>query len=358
MKKIKRILASVMVLAMVLAVAPAAFATEYTGEGNALTDVTWTSGAMYIVTIPATVALGNTATISASNVRLSVGETLNVRLTGTSDADNAFKLTSGSNELTYTVSKGTDNVAVGDVILSVPAGTATGEQTLTFNEPATAPNAGDYTGTVTFTISVAAATVPVTGVAITNAPTELTKGDTGTFTANVTPDDATDKTVTWSSSDTSILTVNATTGAYEAIAAGTATITATAGGQSATCTVTVKIAWNADVLQGWEVIERDGITLTPSNGDARSDNSFYDYGTNTFTAPNGTNFKKIEIVCSAYRGGWSGATEEVIGSDQSDPDEAPDWEEDIIKVTWTGDSPEVSFTSDIFGVQSITFTLG
>jgi hypothetical protein len=79
---------------------------------------------------------------------------------------------------------------------------------------------------------------------------------------------------------------------------------------------------------------------------------------NTFTAPNGTNFKTIEIVCSTYGGGWSGATKEVIGSYQPYPEDEPDYWLDIIKVTWTGDSSEVSFTSDIFGVQSITFTLG
>jgi len=273
MKKIKRILASVMVLAMVLAVAPAAFATEYTGEGNALTDVTWTSGAMYIVTIPATVALGNTATISASNVRLSVGETLNVKLTGTSDTDNAFKLTSGSNELTYTVSKGTDNVAVGDVILSVPAGTATGEQVLTFNEPATAPNAGDYTGTVTFTIAVVAP-VAVTGVTLDKNTLELTAGGAAeTLTATVLPDTATDKTVTWSSSNTSVATV--ANGVVTPVAVGTATITATAGGQSATCTVKVGVLLTTITATGKNTYSQsvEGmVTVTLNNIDKYNSN--------------------------------------------------------------------------------------
>ena len=155
MKKTKRFLATIMALAAVSAIAPvSAFATDYDAEGNALTDVTWTSNAAYTVTIPATVALGNTATIEAENVNLNAGEQLNVTLSGTSDAENAFKLTTATDSLTYTVSKGDDNVAVGDVVLNVTAGTQTGSSILAFNEPATTPNAGDYTGTVTFTVSV------------------------------------------------------------------------------------------------------------------------------------------------------------------------------------------------------------
>lgn len=147
-----------MAIAMISAIVPiSAFATDYNAEGNAMTDVTWTSSAVYTVTIPATVALGNEATIEAGNVNLNAGEQLNVTLSGTSDADNAFKLTTATDSLTYTVSKGGDNVAVGDVVLNVAAGTQTSSSTLKFNEPATTPNAGDYTGTVTFTISVESA---------------------------------------------------------------------------------------------------------------------------------------------------------------------------------------------------------
>ncbi|ADU24084.1 hypothetical protein [Ruminococcus albus] len=158
MKNTKKIIASVMAIAMISAIVPiSAFATDYNAEGNAMTDVTWTSSAVYTVTIPATVALGNEATIEAGNVNLNAGEQLNVTLSGTSDADNAFKLTTATDSLTYTVSKGGDNVAVGDVVLNVAAGTQTSSSTLKFNEPATTPNAGDYTGTVTFTISVESA---------------------------------------------------------------------------------------------------------------------------------------------------------------------------------------------------------
>ena len=180
MKKTNRFLAALLAITAVTATAPmSAFATDYNAEGNALTDVTWTSAAAYTVTIPASVALGNTATISAENVNLNAGEQLHVTLSGTSDTDNAFKLKTATDSLTYTVSNGDDNVSVGDVVLNVAAGTESGSSTLTFNEPATTPNAGDYTGTVTFTVSVKSAKTNVSSVTIAdNSTTALTKGNT------------------------------------------------------------------------------------------------------------------------------------------------------------------------------------
>jgi len=69
-------------------------------------------------------------------------------------------------------------------------------------------------------------------------------GATGTLTATCTPDTAEDLTVTWSSSDTSIATVDSS-GVVTAVSAGTAIITATSNDEStvsATCTVTVAVA--------------------------------------------------------------------------------------------------------------------
>ena len=80
--------------------------------------------------------------------------------------------------------------------------------------------------------------VPVDSVTLNENNLSLTVGDTTTLTAIVTPDDATNKTVTWTSSDPSVATVDAN-GLVTAVAPGTATITATADGVSATCTVTV-----------------------------------------------------------------------------------------------------------------------
>lgn len=83
-------------------------------------------------------------------------------------------------------------------------------------------------------------TIPVSAVTISEgASFSLTEGATHTFRASVAPSDATNKTVTWSSSASAVVSINAQTGAAEALAAGEATITARAGSVSATCRVTV-----------------------------------------------------------------------------------------------------------------------
>ena len=66
-----------------------------------------------------------------------------------------------------------------------------------------------------------------------------------TLTATVKPDDATDKTVTWTSSNPAVATVDET-GKVHAVAAGTATITAQAGDKTATCKITVTAGYAAN----------------------------------------------------------------------------------------------------------------
>ena len=70
---------------------------------------------------------------------------------------------------------------------------------------------------------------------------ELIVGETGQLAATVAPADATDKSVTWSSSNGSVASVDAS-GRVTAVSAGSATITVKTedGGKTATCAVTVK----------------------------------------------------------------------------------------------------------------------
>jgi len=79
----------------------------------------------------------------------------------------------------------------------------------------------------------------ITGVTLSRPSVEFYPGETLTLTATVTPSTTDeDKTVTWKSSDPSIVTV--ADGLLTAIAEGTAVITASAGSSaSATCNVTV-----------------------------------------------------------------------------------------------------------------------
>ncbi len=88
-------------------------------------------------------------------------------------------------------------------------------------------------------------TAPVTyeavSVKLSKSDVVITKDGNETLTATVTPDNATDKTVTWTTSNSNVATVDEN-GKVTAIGAGTATITATtANGLTATCKVTVKV---------------------------------------------------------------------------------------------------------------------
>ena len=106
----------------------------------------------YTVTIPATVALGETATIKAENVVVAKGKQVEVALT---NANGFTVATPQGAELGYTVKNGETTVTEGDVVLTVnPDNGKPGETTLTFTTPETVKFAGDYTGPLTFTIAV------------------------------------------------------------------------------------------------------------------------------------------------------------------------------------------------------------
>lgn len=115
----------------------------------------------------------------------------------------------------------------------VISGTPTAAGNFTFTVTAT-NSAGEASKEYTLTI----AAVPVANVTLDHTVLALFPGDTTALTATVEPDTATDKTVTWKSSDPNVATVDQS-GKVTAVAPGTATITATAGGKTATCTVTV-----------------------------------------------------------------------------------------------------------------------
>ena len=82
--------------------------------------------------------------------------------------------------------------------------------------------------------------VLVTEVGLNKTSTTLIEGETETLVATVMPENATDKTVSWSCDKLDIAEVS-TNGTVTAKAAGTATITVTTADSSltATCTVTV-----------------------------------------------------------------------------------------------------------------------
>ena len=122
----------------------------------------------------------------------------------------------------------------GNSISGTPTTTGTYYFTVTASN-----NSGSDSKPLSITIS-SATNIPVQSVSLDKTSLELTEGGTGTLIATVEPNNATNKNVTWSTSNASIATVDAN-GLVTAVSAGTATITVTTedGSFTANCTVTV-----------------------------------------------------------------------------------------------------------------------
>ena len=138
-----------------------------------------------------------------------------------------------------TVTWSTSNEAIATVSGGVVTGVKAGEVTIT-------AKAGDKSATCTVTVTAKQSTedpddpIVVTGITLDKTTATVEEGAKVTLTATVTPDTATDKTVTWSTSNEAIATVS--DGVVTGVKAGEVTITAKAGDKSATCTVTVTAA--------------------------------------------------------------------------------------------------------------------
>jgi len=182
------------------------------------------------------------------------GGTQTVAVTGVSLSKSTISLTEGGSEtLTATITpSNATNKAVS--WKSSDASVASVDN----NGKVTAVKAGSTTITVTTSdggktatcsVTVTSANVSVTGVTLDKTELEMTEGTEETLKATVTPSNATNKAVTWSTSDNNI--ANVSDGKVTAVKAGEATITVTTsdGGKTATCKVTVK----AVALEGLSV---------------------------------------------------------------------------------------------------------
>ena len=134
----------------------------------------------------------------------------------------------------------------------------------------------------------APAVVPVDTLELSQNELTLAVGDTATLTATVGPENATDKTVTWSV-DGDAVTVN--NGTVTAVKAGTAIVTATSGSATASCKVTVEEAVvetdmvinNAADLKSFAAKVSAGNTtingIVKADIDLSSDTEFFGIGT-------------------------------------------------------------------------------
>ena len=105
--------------------------------------------------------------------------------------------------------------------------------------------------------------ITVTEASLNKTTLSLTVEGKETLTVTITPADATDKSVTWSSDNTAIATVNSTTGEVTAVAVGEAEIKATTvgGRKTASCTVTVTAATVAVTRVTPNKVAVTGVTL-------------------------------------------------------------------------------------------------
>ena len=162
-------------------------------------------------------------TLNKTNVSLEVGKTDTLVATiSPSNATNKLIAWSSSNSNVATVNNG--------VVTAKTVGTA--------NITVTTANGKTATCVVTVKTPVPQE-VAVTGVTLNKTNVSLEVGKTDTLVATISPSNATNKIIAWSSSNTSIATVDAN-GKITGKAAGTVTITAkTNNGKTAACKVTI-----------------------------------------------------------------------------------------------------------------------
>lgn len=124
--------------------------------------------------------------------------------------------------------------------------------------------------TATCTVNAIRPTVDITSVAITPVSYTIKVGEEYKLNAVISPSNATDKEVIWSSSQSSIVSVDKT-GNIAGLKAGTATISATASnGISATCTVICQ-----PVIPDIEISDKDGLAEIPAIANIRYDRTMY-----------------------------------------------------------------------------------
>lgn len=101
--------------------------------------------------------------------------------------------------------------------------------------------------------------VLVTGIRLDKTELTLLKGESSMLTATVSPEDATDPTVKWKSSDLSIATVD-DYGNVKAVAAGKTTVTVSSadGRFTATCTVNVNVNVSSLILSDTSITLKKG----------------------------------------------------------------------------------------------------
>ena len=201
------------------------------------------------------------------------GKSLSATYASNSTGGSDGNLTVGDTQDVWTISGGLDTWMVsGSTLKSTNAG-----KSITHEEGTTSSPLNLFTvrstGETTTLVEAEEIIEPVAVESITLDPTSLSveAGKTSdTITVNILPSDATNKNVTWSSSNENVATVSG--GVVTGVAAGTATITVTTedGGFTATCVVTVT-APQVDRYVKVNSIKAGGEYIITNNADVGAD---------------------------------------------------------------------------------------
>lgn len=185
----------------------------------------------------------SSVSIEQVTVEMIVGETVQL---------NAIVLPSNAVDKTVVWTSSNQSVATittSGVVTAISEGTST-----------ITAKVGGKTGTCVVTVSNRV--VVTTSIELDIVSLELIEGQTATLNATVSPSDATNKTVTWTSSDASIATVE--DGKVTALSKGTATITASSNdgsGKHASCSVNVKRLVSSITLEKTSMTIYNGQTV-------------------------------------------------------------------------------------------------
>ena len=160
------------------------------------------------------------------------------------------------------------DITVGDVTYRIPADVYNTAKDAIANAETVAGVLSAYNTALEAQVEV----TPVTGVSVTPAQATIRVGNTTTIKAIVTPDDATEKAVTWTSSDDTVATVDSN-GVVTGVKVGTATITATTidGSFTATCEVNVNRKHSSSSSSGGgggSSAAKHGVTISDSKNGA------------------------------------------------------------------------------------------
>ncbi len=162
-----------------------------------------------------------------------------------------------ANATNKTVTWSVENGSGSATITTGGALTATGVGTVTVK--ATANDGSSVVGTQEITIT--AATVAVTGITVTASAISVNNGSTLQMTANVAPDDASDKSVTWSvTNGTGAATITTSGGLLTATGPGSVTVKATSNSDSS-INGTLQITINPVYTTAGFIVTGSAVTL-------------------------------------------------------------------------------------------------